>query len=55
MSLSHLKELVVSVVVMGKTFDEAISNLEEMKTSPKPKKKSKGIGFGKDKSEPVKE
>ena len=50
MSLSHLKELVVSVVVMGKTFEESISNLEEMKESPKPKKKSKGIGFGKKES-----
>ena len=47
MSLSHLKELVVSVVVMGKTFEDSLSNLEEMKTNPKPKKKSKGIGFGK--------
>ena len=47
MSLSHLKELVVSVVVMGKTFEDSLSNLEEMKANPKPKKKSKGIGFGK--------
>jgi predicted AAA+ superfamily ATPase len=49
MSLSHLKELVVSVVVMGKPFETSFSDLEEMKNSPKPKKKSKGIGFGKEK------
>ena len=45
MSLSHLKELVVSVVVMGKTFEDSLSNLEEMKAAPKPRKKSKKIGF----------
>jgi hypothetical protein len=47
MSLSHLKELVVSVVVMGKTFEDSLSNLEDMKANPKPKKKSKEIGFNK--------
>jgi SpoVK/Ycf46/Vps4 family AAA+-type ATPase len=45
MSLSHLKELVISVVVMGKSFEEALSNLVEMKEAPKIKKNSK-LGFG---------
>jgi Cdc6-like AAA superfamily ATPase len=47
MSLSHLKELVISVVVMGKDFDESISTLNSMGEKPKvtSKKKSK-LGFG---------
>jgi predicted AAA+ superfamily ATPase len=47
MSLSHLKELVISVVVMGKDFDESISTLNSMAEKPKvnSKKKSK-LGFG---------
>jgi AAA+ superfamily predicted ATPase len=45
MSLAHLKELVISVVVMGKTFSESLENLMEMKNSPKIKKSSK-LGFG---------
>jgi len=46
MSLSHLKELVISVVVMGKDFDESISTLNSMGEKPKvtSKKKSK-LGF----------
>lgn len=45
MSLSHLKELIISVIVMGKPFKESLSNLVEMKESPKIKKNSK-LGFG---------
>lgn len=44
MSLSHLKELIISVIVMGKDFDEAYESLTEMKKSPKIKKGSP-IGF----------
>ena len=44
MSLSHLKELVVSVVVMGKSFEDSILNLTEMKKSPK-LKRSGSVGF----------
>jgi AAA+ superfamily predicted ATPase len=45
MSLAHLKELVISVAVMGKTFSESLGNVKEMKDSPKIKKSSK-LGFG---------
>jgi AAA+ superfamily predicted ATPase len=45
MSLAHLKELVISVAVMGKTFSESLGNVTEMKDSPKIKKSSK-LGFG---------
>ena len=44
MSLSHLKELVVSVVVLGKSFDDAILHLSNLKKSPKISKKS-NLGF----------
>jgi predicted AAA+ superfamily ATPase len=44
MSLSHLKELIISVVVMGKDFKEALGNLTDMKKSPKVRKSS-NIGF----------
>lgn len=45
MSLSHLKELIISVIVMGKDFVSSMQNLSEMKETPKiggPKK----VGFG---------
>ena len=45
MSLSHLKEVVVSVVVMGRTFEETMSSLEELKKTPKIKE-TKKMGFG---------
>ena len=45
MSLSHLKELVISVVVMGKDFQEAKRSLLDMKESPKIKKKMPKIGI----------
>lgn len=47
MSLSHLKELVISVIVMGKDFKESLDTLNSMGEKPKvtSKKKSK-LGFG---------
>ena len=44
MSLSHLKELVISVIVMGKSFADAISQLTDLKNAPRVKKGSK-VGF----------
>lgn len=47
MSLSHLKELVISVFLLDKTFDEAIDLLDGLKVKPKIKKPNeKTIGFG---------
>ena len=46
MSLSHLKEVVVSVIVMGRSFEETMENLEGMKRTPSAKSES-NIGFGK--------
>jgi SpoVK/Ycf46/Vps4 family AAA+-type ATPase len=45
MSLSHLKEVLVSVIVMGRTFEETIANLEGLKIKPTIKK-TKTVGFG---------
>lgn len=44
MSLSHLKELIVSVIVMGKDFEDAITHLSGLKEKPVIKKKGK-LGF----------
>ena len=44
MSLSHLKELIISVIVMGKTFEESIKHLGDLKNAPRIKKGSK-VGF----------
>ena len=46
MSLSHLKEVVVSVIVMGRTFEETMDNLEGMKRTPSARGEGK-VGFGK--------
>lgn len=46
MSLSHLKEVVVSVIVMGRTFEETMDNLEGMKRAPSARGDGK-VGFGK--------
>jgi predicted AAA+ superfamily ATPase len=46
MSLSHLKEVVVSTIVMGRSFEETMENLEGMKKTPSVKKVG-DIGFGK--------
>ena len=45
MSLSHLKEVVISVIVMGRTFEETIENLEGLKKTPTIKGSGK-VGFG---------
>lgn len=49
MSLSHLKELVISVIVMGKDFKESLATLNALSDKPKIKggKKKTEIGFGK--------
>jgi chromosomal replication initiation ATPase DnaA len=48
MSLSHLKEVVISTIVMGKEFEEVMDNLEGLKKTPKIK--GSGIlGFGRSK------
>ena len=49
MSLSHLKEMVISVVVMGKDLEECLSALDDLSERPKIKggKRKSGIGFGK--------
>ena len=46
MSLSHLKEVVISVIVMGRTFEETIDNLEGLKKTPTIKGSS-SMGFKK--------
>jgi len=46
MSLSHLKEVVISTIVMGKEFEEVMNNLEGLKTAPTIKGSGK-LGFGK--------
>ena len=46
MSLSHLKEVVISVIVMGRTFEETINNVEQLAERPRIKG-SGSVGFGK--------
>ena len=46
MSLSHLKEVVISTIVMGKEFEEVMDNLEGLKRAPSIKGTGK-MGFGK--------
>ena len=45
MSLSHLKEVVISVIVMGRSFDETMENLEGLKKTPTIKGSGR-MGFG---------
>jgi SpoVK/Ycf46/Vps4 family AAA+-type ATPase len=45
MSLSHLKELFISVVVMGNDFTETLDTLNGLKKKPKIKSKNKSVGF----------
>ena len=45
MSLSHLKEVVISTIVMGREFEEVMDNLEGLKKAPTIKPLSK-LGFG---------
>lgn len=46
MSLSHLKEVVISTIVMGREFEEVMDNLEGLKKTPTIKGTGK-VGFGK--------
>jgi energy-coupling factor transporter ATP-binding protein EcfA2 len=46
MSLSHLKELIISIIVLGHTFDDTMINLEGMKKTPSAKGDA-NIGFSK--------
>ena len=46
MSLSHLKEVVISTIVMGREFEEVMENLEGLKKAPTIKGSGK-VGFGK--------
>jgi ATP-dependent 26S proteasome regulatory subunit len=45
MSLSHLKELFISVVVMGNDFSETLNILNGLTKKPKIKSKNKSVGF----------
>jgi len=45
MSLSHLKEVVISTIVMGREFEEVMENLEGLKKAPSIKGSGK-VGFG---------
>lgn len=46
MSLSHLKEVVISVIIMGRDFEETLDNLEGLKKAPSVRGTGK-MGFGK--------
>jgi SpoVK/Ycf46/Vps4 family AAA+-type ATPase len=45
MSIAHLRELVISTMVLGNTYEETIDRLKNLKTKPK-NKKSSSLGFG---------
>jgi AAA+ superfamily predicted ATPase len=45
MSLAHLRELIVSVVAMGNSFEETLNRLNGLKIKPTIKGKKKKIGF----------
>jgi hypothetical protein len=45
LSLAHMRELVISVVAMGNSFEDTIERLGGMKIKPKIKSKDKKIGF----------
>jgi AAA+ superfamily predicted ATPase len=45
MSLSHIKELFISVIICGKNFNDVINNLTDMKIKPTINKQSP-VGFG---------
>ena len=44
MSMSHLKELFISVLLLDKEYDVAIKDLKDLKKLPR-NKKAKGVGF----------
>jgi SpoVK/Ycf46/Vps4 family AAA+-type ATPase len=45
MSIAHLRELVISTMVLGNTYEETIERLKNLKTKPR-NKKSSSLGFG---------
>lgn len=45
MSLAHLRELVVSVIVLGNSFEETINTLKELKHKPKLNNGESSVGF----------
>lgn len=45
LSLAHLRELVVSVVAMGNSFDETLARLNGLKVKPKVKSRNKKVGY----------
>jgi len=51
LSLSHIKELIVSTMILGKKFEDVMEHFGEMRKprSSRSSSSSKGLGFGKDK------
>jgi hypothetical protein len=45
MSLAHMRELVISVMAMGNSFEETIQRLTGMKIRPRINSKGGAIGF----------
>lgn len=45
-SIAHLKELVISVLVLGNTYEETLAHLKEMKNKPRISKGKTGLGIG---------
>lgn len=45
LSLAHLRELVVSVVAMGNSFDDTLNRLNGLKVKPRVKSRNKKVGF----------
>jgi len=45
LSLAHMRELVVSVIAMGNSFEDTLTRLNGLKVRPKIKSKTKKIGF----------
>jgi SpoVK/Ycf46/Vps4 family AAA+-type ATPase len=45
MSMAHMRELVISVVALGNTFEDTVSRLNGMRVKPKVKGRTKKIGF----------
>lgn len=45
-SIAHLKELIISTLVLGNTYEETLSHLKEMKNKPKISKSKTGMGIG---------
>ena len=45
LSLAHLRELVVSVVAMGNSFDDTLNRLNGLKVKPRVKSRNKKVGY----------